>query len=210
MKFLFDFLPIVLFFIVYKQIGLNEAIMTMIAATIVQILYARFSTGKVEKMQILTLGLLIVFGGLTLWINDPAFIMWKVSVLYIVFSLALLISTITKTTLLEKMLKNHLSLPTDIWKKISYIWGFGFGIIAIINAYFVKLALNSRTLFLNEFNTEEQLSKLDCMQTSAIKLCQNAQLTEGNWVDFKLFGTFGLTIILLIITVAYVQKYIKQ
>ena len=62
MKFLLDFGPIILFFIVYKYYGLYAAIYAMIASTFVQIMYSRFSTGKFVTSQVLTFALLVVFG----------------------------------------------------------------------------------------------------------------------------------------------------
>ncbi|VVM25084.1 Probable intracellular septation protein [uncultured Gammaproteobacteria bacterium] len=90
MKFLLDFFPIALFFVVYKTMGLYSAIYAMIGATMLQMLVARLKTGKFEKMHLITLGLLVVFGGITLAVRDPAFLMWKVSVLYVAFALALI------------------------------------------------------------------------------------------------------------------------
>jgi intracellular septation protein len=53
----------------------------MIVASVVQVLIVRWRTGKFERMQVITLALLVVFGGVTLAVRDPAFLMWKVSVL---------------------------------------------------------------------------------------------------------------------------------
>ena len=88
MKFLLDFGPIILFFIVYKYYGLYAAIYAMIASTFVQIMYTRFSTGKFVTSHVLTFALLLVFGGISIILRDPAFVMWKVSVLYVIFAAA--------------------------------------------------------------------------------------------------------------------------
>jgi len=211
MKILLDLFPIIIFFITYKTYGINFAIVAMTLATVLQILYTRFMNGKFEKMQIITLGLLIIFGGLTVWINDPAFIMWKVSVLYVAFAIALFVSLFTKITILEKMLKQQLDLPQQIWRKITTFWAFGFVGIAIVNGYFVNLALSASDLFFSTTGLEKsQLIDIECISTTAINLCQNAKLTEESWVNFKLFGTMGLTILLLIITVLIVSKYNKK
>lgn len=211
MKLLLDLFPIAIFFLTYKTYGLNFAIVAMTLATILQVLYTKHKTGKIEKMQIITLGLLIVFGGLTVWINDPAFIMWKVSILYVAFALALVVSLFTQTTILEKMLKKEVDIPSQIWRKITAFWAFGFIGIAIINAYFVNLALSASELFFNATHLEKaELIEFDCLKTTAVELCQNAKITEENWVDFKLFGTMGLTIVLLLITVVIISKYTKQ
>ena len=71
MKFLFDFGPIILFFVVYKLYGLYTAIYAMIAATFVQMIYSRYTTGKFVNSQVLTFALLVVFGGISIALRDP-------------------------------------------------------------------------------------------------------------------------------------------
>jgi len=213
MKFLLDFFPIALFFIVYKTYGLYMAIYAMIGATAVQMGITRFQTGKFENAHLITFGLLVVFGGITLAINDPAFIMWKVSVLYVVFALALIMSLwIGKKTLLQRMLGKELDLPLKVWDRLTWIWGLGFVGIAIVNAYYVNLALSTRDLFFasTDIDPKMELTEIDCATTQAINLCTMAQQTEQSWVNFKLFGTMGLTFVLIVITVASISKYIKE
>ena len=94
MKFLLDFGPIILFFIVYKYYGLYAAIYAMIASTLVQIMYTRYTTGQFVTSQVLTFALLVVFGGISIILRDPAFVMWKVSVLYVIFAAVLILSLI--------------------------------------------------------------------------------------------------------------------
>ncbi len=213
MKFLLDFFPIVLFFIVYKTYGLYMAIYAMIAATAVQMGVSKWQTGKFEKAHIITFGLLVVFGGITLAVSDPAFIMWKVSVLYVVFALGLIGSLwIGEKTLIERMLGKELSVPSDVWRNLTWLWGLGFVGIALVNAYYVNMALNTREAFFGSTNLDAkmELTELDCATTTLPDLCLVAQQTEQSWVNFKLFGTLGLTFVLIIITVAMVSKYIKE
>lgn len=213
MKFLLDFFPIVLFFIVYKTMGLYAAIYAMIAATAIQMGVSRFQTGKFEKSHIITFGLLVVFGGITLAVKDPAFIMWKVSVLYVVFALALILSMwIGEKTLLQRMLGKELDLPSQVWHQLTWLWGLGFVGIAIVNAYYVEVALKTREALFGatELDPSIELTELDCVATTAEQLCLVAQQTEESWVNFKLFGTMGLTFILIIITVTFISKYIKE
>ena len=127
MKFLFDFGPIILFFVVYKFYGLYAAIYAMIGATFAQMMYARFSTGKFVTSQVLTFVLLIVFGGISIALRNPAFVMWKVSVLYVIFALALIGSNwIGSKTLLERMMGKELQLPREIWLRLDLVLGFWF------------------------------------------------------------------------------------
>ncbi len=213
MKFLLDFFPIVLFFVVYKTMGLYMAIYAMIGATFLQMMIARHRTGKFENIHLITFGLLVVLGGVTLALRDPAFLMWKVSVLYMVFAFVLGLSMwIGKKTLLQRMLGKELELPENVWHQLSWLWGLGFAGIAIVNAYYVNLALGAReTLFsTTELDSKIELTELDCANTTMEQLCIVAQQTEESWVNFKLFGTMGLTFILIIVTIIFIKKYIKE
>ncbi|MDG2354295.1 MAG: septation protein IspZ [Gammaproteobacteria bacterium] len=213
MKFLLDFFPIVLFFIVYKTMGLYAAIYAMIGATALQMLITRFQTGKFEKTHLITFGLLVVFGGITLAIKDPAFIMWKVSVLYVVFALALILSMwIGEKTLLQRMLGKEMTLPAKVWHQLTWFWGLGFSGIALVNAYYVDIALSTREQLFSQstLDPKVELTELECASTTVEQLCLTAQQSEEAWVNFKLFGTMGLTFALIIITVIFISKYIKE
>jgi len=212
LKFIIDFLPIVLFFVVYKNYGIYPAIYSMIAATAVQILFTKISMGKYEKSHLITFALLVIFGGITLIFNDPAFIMWKVSVLYVIFALVLIGSIfIGEKTLLHRMLGKEISVPRNIWKNVTWLWGFGFLVIALINAVYVNSALVARSKFLSLANIsgEIELLEVDCSISRFSDACFIAQQTEDAWVNFKLFGILGLTFLLLIITILMISKYIK-
>jgi intracellular septation protein len=213
MKFLLDFFPIALFFIVYKTMGLYAAIYAMIGATALQMLITRLQTGKFEKTHIITFGLLVVFGGITLAIKDPAFIMWKVSVLYVVFALALILSMwIGEKTLLQRMLGKEMTLPAKVWHQLTWFWGLGFSGIALVNAYYVDIALSTREQLFSQstLDPKVELTELECASTTVEQLCLTAQQSEEAWVNFKLFGTMGLTFALIIITVIFISKYIKE
>ena len=214
MKFLLDFGPIVLFFIVYKYYGLYAAIYAMIASTFVQIMYSRATTGKFVTSQVLTFALLVVFGGISIVLRDPAFVMWKVSVLYVIFAAVLIGSNyIGSKTLLERMMGKELQLPRNTWVNLTWFWSLGFIIIAIINAFFVNTALSARNLFLNSGSIADpkiDLKNFDCSQSPLESLCLIAQSSEESWVNFKLFGTLGLTLVLIIITVLMLSKHIKE
>ena len=214
MKFLLDFGPIVLFFIVYKFYGLYAAIYAMIASTFVQIMYSRATTGKFVTSQVLTFALLVVFGGISIILRDPAFVMWKVSVLYVIFAAVLIGSNyVGSKTLLERMMGKELQLPRNTWVNLTWFWSFGFILIAIINAFFVNTALSARNQFLNGgvlVDPKIDLKNFDCSQSPLENLCLVAQSSEESWVNFKLFGTLGLTLVLIVITVLMLSKHIKE
>ncbi|BAF61937.1 inner membrane-spanning protein YciB [Candidatus Vesicomyidisocius calyptogenae] len=212
-KFLLEFFPIILFFVVYKVMGLYMAIYAMISATFLQMIIVRFQIGRFENTHLITFGLLGVLGGVTLVLRDPAFLMWKVSVLYVVFAFMLVLSMwIGKKTLLQRMLGKELDLPINVWCQLSWLWGFGFIGIAIVNAYYVNIALSAReALFTStELDPKIELTMLDCTNIAMSNLCIIAQEAEESWVNFKLFGTMGLTLILIIIMIIFIKKYIKE
>ncbi|MDC9715052.1 MAG: septation protein IspZ [Gammaproteobacteria bacterium] len=219
MKFLLDFLPIGLFFAVYKikdlhfyqNEGLHSAIIVMALATVVQIGVTYLRQKKFEKAQVIGLLLLVVFGGVTIYIDNPVFIMWKVSALYVVFAVVLVGSIwIGKKTLLARMLGKELELPNTLWRTLTWLWGLGFMGIAFINAYYYVLpAIAANDAFFGD-GERFGLSGFDCTTLSNQALCVVAQQTEESWVNFKLFGTMGLTFVLIVVTVFFISKYNKE
>jgi intracellular septation protein len=91
MKLLFDLFPIVLFFAAYKLGDIYWATGIAILATIGQIAWLRLRSKKIETTHWLSLGVIVVFGGMTLLFRDETFIKWKPTVLYAAFALALLL-----------------------------------------------------------------------------------------------------------------------
>ena len=77
MKPLLEFFPIVLFFIAYKLYNIYVATGVVIVATIIQVLIYWFRYRKVEPMQWVTLGLILVMGGATIYLQDEQFIKWS-------------------------------------------------------------------------------------------------------------------------------------
>lgn len=89
MKLLLDFLPIIIFFIVYKTT--NDIILAtaiLIPATLLQMLYTWMRTHKIEKMQLVTLALVVILGGATVLFQDKTFIQWKPTVVNWLFGIA--------------------------------------------------------------------------------------------------------------------------
>lgn len=197
MKLLIDFLPIVIFFMVYKMApqfieaispALNGeqiqilsdmpaiilATAVLIPATMLQILYTKITTGKVETMHLVTLALVVIMGGATVILQDKTFIQWKPSVVNWLFAAAFLGSRfIGKKTILERMMGQNLNLPAVAWQKLNYAWVAFFTFSGIANLY---VAYN---------------------------------FSEDIWVNFKLFGLLGLTIIFIIAQSFYLYQFMN-
>lgn len=136
MKPLLEFFPIVLFFIAYKLYDIYVATAIVIAATFVQLAIYWLLYRKVETMQWITLGLILVFGGATLYLQDEQFIKWKLSIIEWLFGGAFLASQfIGQKTFIERMMGANLELPAKIWKRLNLSWASFFMTIGFLNLY---------------------------------------------------------------------------
>lgn len=136
MKQLIEFIPIVLFFIAYKLYDIYVATAVVIIATILQVSYTWIKHRKIESMQWITLGLVVVMGGATLYLQNEQFIKWKLSIIEWLFGVAFLGSRfIGKKTFVERMMSANLSLPDTIWKRLNTMWGGFFISVGFINLY---------------------------------------------------------------------------
>jgi intracellular septation protein len=136
MKFLFDLFPVILFFAAYKFADIYVATGVAIGATFLQIGWVHFRHGKVDKMLWISLGLITVFGGLTLLLRDPTFIKWKPTVLYWLFAAALLGSALLfKKNLIRGMLEHQVALPEPVWMRLNLAWAVFFAAMGLLNLY---------------------------------------------------------------------------
>ena len=189
MKLFFDFLPIALFFIAYKFgggiyhwdgqeydiKGIYVATAVMIIASILQVTINWLLTRKVEKSHLITLVLVLVLGGATLWLQNPDFIKWKPTAVNWLFAFAFFISmAFTKKSLLERMMAEHIQMPATIWFKLNIAWILFFIGSGLANLYVA-------------FNFE-----------------------EATWVNFKLFGLLGLTIVFIIGQSIYLAQHATE
>ena len=136
MKQLLEFFPILLFFIAYKAYDIYVATAVVIGATIIQVAIAWFKYRKVETMQWITLGLVIVFGGATIILHDEQYLKWKFSIIEWLFGVAFLSSHfIGEKTFIERMMASNLSLPATIWTRLNFSWATFFISVGFINVY---------------------------------------------------------------------------
>src|SRR5450830_1469590 len=136
MKLLLDFFPILLFFAAFKFAGIYAATAIAIVATILQIGYLRYKTGKVEPMQWISLGVIVLFGGATLISHNDTFIKWKPTVLYWLMGSALLIGQwVFKKNLLKSLMGAQMDLPEDAWRLTQWSWVGFFAVMGCLNLW---------------------------------------------------------------------------
>ncbi|VVD73788.1 septation protein A [Pandoraea terrae] len=139
MKFLFDLLPVILFFIAFKFAGIYVATGIAIAATVIQVLWVWIRHRKVEPMQWVSLAIIVVFGGATMWLHNETFIKWKPTALYWLFGGTLFIAElIFDRNLIRAMMEKQMVLPDSLWRMVNYSWALFFiamGILNLVIAY---------------------------------------------------------------------------
>lgn len=179
MKLLFDFFPILLFFITFKlhddpKEGILAATAVIIVATLIQVSISWFRNRRIEKLHLITLILVIVFGGITLILEDEIFIKWKVSVVNWLFGAAFLASEFFgKKSFIRRLMDQNVSLPDPVWTRLNLMWTTFFILMGFLNLYVIY-----------NFDTEA-------------------------WVNFKFYGQLGLTFLFVIGQGFYLMRHIK-
>ena len=143
MKFLFDIFPVVLFFVAFKLYDIYVATAVAIAATVVQIAWVWLRHRKVDKMLWVSFGVIVVFGGATLILQDETFIKWKPTVLYWLFAGALAIAELGfKKNLIRAMMESQMALPEPVWGRLLASW---IGFSTVMGAINLAVAFNFST-----------------------------------------------------------------
>lgn len=179
MQILVDFLPIIVFFAVYKGYGaLVSPDDAMFAATgaimvvmTIQIAIQWLRTRTVNKMLLISGVLVLLFGSITLLLRDALFIQWKPTILNWLFAVAFLASRyIGKATLIERMMSHAIELPGRMWRQLNVMWVVYFLVLGAANIYVVY------------------------------------NFSEAVWVDFKLYGMLGLTLLMVVIQALWIAR----
>jgi intracellular septation protein len=136
MKLLLDFLPILVFFAAFKLFDIWVATGVAIVATVAQIAFLRWKVGKVEPMQWLSLGVIVLFGGATLLSHNETFIKWKPTVLYWLMAAVLAIGQLVfRKNLLRSLMGAQLVLPDAVWRVMNWSWVAFFAVMGVINLW---------------------------------------------------------------------------
>ncbi|CAH0532976.1 putative intracellular septation protein A [Vibrio stylophorae] len=135
MKQLIDFIPLIIFFVLYKTHDIYVATMALIVAIPFQIAFMWWKYRKVEKMHLITFAMVAVFGGLTIYLQDEDFIKWKVTIVYALFAVVLLGSQLMGKPVVKAMLGKEITLPEFVWRNLNLAWTGFFSICAVLNVY---------------------------------------------------------------------------
>ena len=190
-KAFFDLLPVICFFITFKLAGsyvneltpiipVGEDLIPIVSATAVIIVASVLQMGfillkgeKPSKMAVFSTLLVVLFGGMTIAFQDPAFIQWKPTLLYWLFAAILLFGRLGKKDYIKKVFSG-ISLPDSAWKNVENLCLTFLILIGFINIFVAY------------------------------------SFSMDIWVDFKLFGLLGLTLLFTIGLGFYVAKYAEE
>jgi intracellular septation protein len=133
---LFEYLPLVVFFIVYQVMDIYWATGSLIILAAAQIIYYLINREPIPKRTLIFFVLIAVFGGLTIFLHDDTFLKWKVTIINFFFAIALIISDkVFKKNIIKDFLDEALILPENIWGKLNLAWALFFAFCAFLNLY---------------------------------------------------------------------------
>lgn len=204
MKLLFDFLPIILFFVAFKVADANKeaaaafatthvgfavsggvvgpeiapvllATIVVVLATLAQVALLAVRGRKIDLMLWVSLALVVVMGGLTVWLHNETFIKWKPTLLYWVMGAAFALAPLLfGKNLLRLLLGEQLELPAPVWQRLNLAW---VGFFAAMGALNLWVAYTFAT---------------------------------ATWVNFKLFGSLGLMLVFTVAQGLYLSRYLPD
>ena len=158
-KFLFDLFPVILFFVAYKlgsanpdaaqsilgsfglqtapggKPGIFLATLVAILASFVQVGWVKLRGRKVDVMLWVSLFIIAVFGGATLWLQDETFIKWKPTVLYWIFAIAIFGAAAFGKNLIRILTGGQMELPDAAWRQMNLSWGAFFALMGVANLW---------------------------------------------------------------------------
>src|SRR2546421_3384077 len=135
MKFLYDLFPVALFFVAIQIWDIFVATAVAIAGTILQVGWLLGGRKKVQPMLWASLAIIVVFGGLTLYLRDKTFILWKPTVLYWLFGAVLAGGALAGRNLIRALLAEQMRLPEAIWARLNWSWVGFFAFMGVANLY---------------------------------------------------------------------------
>ena len=189
MKQIAEFVPIVLFFIVYQLDGhsislgdwtyqfdgIFSATAVLMVATVLQVIFIVALTRKLEKRLIWTLLAVLVFGAATLVFRNQLFIQWKPTIFNWALGLAFGASHfIGDKNLMERTLGSQIHLPQPVWTRLNLLWVANFLIVGGLN------------------------------------LVVAYGFSESTWVSYKMYSSIGFTLLLTLLTAWMISPHLKE
>jgi intracellular septation protein len=136
MQLLIEFLPILSFFVAYKFAGVYVATGVMLGMLLIVVAFQWFKHRKVGPMLLVSAGIGLVFGGLTIWLHDQTFVQLKPTAVYWLLALALISGRLfSDKPIIQRLMDSALPLPEEAWRTLNTVWAIAFIAIGAVNLY---------------------------------------------------------------------------
>ncbi|HLQ27576.1 MAG TPA: septation protein A [Acidiferrobacterales bacterium] len=183
MKFLFDLFPLLTFFIAFKMYDIYVATAASIIASFIQVGWYWGKHRRFQPLPSITLAILVVFGGMTLALQNDIFIKWKPTIINWIFAALIFGSQyLGRKNVIERLLGNQFALARPIWLRLNLSWGIFFLLLGALNLYVA-------------FFYGPDL---------------DAETRRSIWVNFKVFGLLGLTLAFTLAQGLFLSKYLEK
>jgi len=170
-KLLVEFGPLLAFFVTNKLAGILWATGVLMVAMAFSIAFQWHRERKISAMMAVTGITVLVFGSLTIWLDDPVFIKVKVTILNALFGGVLLGGLATGRSFLKTLIGPVFQLTDEGWNTFTLRYG----------VFFLALAGLNELVWRN--------------------------VSTDAWVNFKVFGLMGLTLVFMATQVPLLQRH---
>lgn len=137
MKLFFEFFPILLFFLVYKFLGIYAATASAIMVSGIQLFLTWLWDKRFDWMQGTTFLILLLLGGTTLFLHQEIFIKWKPTVINWILAAVFLISQLMRKPLIKVVMQRSVQLPQKIWHQLNISWAIFWFFMGCVNLYII-------------------------------------------------------------------------
>lgn len=188
MKQLAEFIPIIIFFVIYQMDGstisfmdwshtvdgIYSATKALLVATFFILPLQWWLTGYLEKRLLWTSAAIFVFGGATLFFKNELFIQWKPTVFNWGMAIAFAVSQFWgDKNLIERLMGSQIQIPRAIWQRICWVWVAYFSMVGALNLFVAY------------------------------------QFSEATWVSYKMWSFIPLTFFIMVITAIIMSPSLK-
>ncbi|MBL4621878.1 MAG: septation protein IspZ [Immundisolibacteraceae bacterium] len=234
MQVLLDFFPVIIFFVAYKLTNIYVAVSATAVASLLTFAITWAKTRKIQNLQLVSLIIILIAAGLTLFFRDDTFIKWKPTIINGLFAIVFAISLFSKIPLAERLFGTQITCPRTIWTKLTVSWTVFFLVCAASNYYvaFVyqvdkkdlstelqqnwQKISNDNSLY-SELILKKSFSELLDEEKGFIdETPEQRQATylrlihQERWVNFKLFGLLILTLVFVIGQGLFLSRHIQD
>ena len=183
MKFLFDFIPIIAFFLLYKQFGIFVATATTAAIAVLQTILYWLKHRRFDYLLLGSTLLIVILASVTLIFRDEMFIKWKPTAISWLFAVAFLASQLfgkkpliqlTLESIVSRTQEQAIILPQQVWQHLNLFWILFYTLLGFVNLFVIY-----------HYDTD-------------------------TWVNFKLFGMLGLTFAFVLAQALYLSRQLSK